>query len=99
MTGRDRTKAQAVNEALLSSGSSFGTFLNQFGMFDFRTANGSYQIREYLATDGAFFTGRDFFYEVGFRNGKPLWVTYKNDAVRSHAVRYWSMRPHLATVP
>jgi len=90
MTGGERTRAQAVNEALLSSGPSYGTFLNQFDKFDFHTAHESYQIREYLATDGAFITGRDFFYEVGFRNNKPLWVTYKNDAVRLHAVRYWS---------
>lgn len=90
MTGGERTKARLVNEALLSSGPSYGTFLNQFGKFDFHTAKGPYQIREYLATGGAFFTGRDFFYEVGFRNGKPVWVIYKNDAVRLHAVRYWS---------
>ena len=29
-------------------------------------------------------------HEVGFRNGKPLWVTYQNAAVRSQAVRYWA---------
>jgi hypothetical protein len=90
MTGKDRTRAEAVNEALLTSGSSYGSFLGQFGRYDFHTEKGTYQIREYLATDGAFFTGGDFFYEVGFRNGKPVWVTYCNDAVRSHAVRYWS---------
>lgn len=90
MTGKERSRAESVNEALLSSGPSYGTFLSQFGRFDFHTGMGSYQIREYLATDGAFFTGRDFFYEVGFQNGKPVWVTYKNDAVRYHAVRYWS---------
>lgn len=90
MTGNDRTKAQAVNEALLAAGPSYGTFLDQFGRFDFHTEKGTYQIREYLATDGAFFTGRDFFYEVGFRGGKPVCVTYQNDAVRFHAVRYWN---------
>jgi hypothetical protein len=90
MTGKERGRAAAVNEALLASGPSYGTFLSQFGRFDFHTAKGSYQIREYLATDGAFFTGRDFFYEIGFQNGKPVWVTYENSAVRSHAVRYWS---------
>ena len=90
MTGRDRTRAAAVNEALLSSGPSFGNFLGQFRRYDFHTEKGTYQIREYLATDGSFFTGGDFFYEVGFRNGKPIWVTYRNDAVRFHAVRYWS---------
>lgn len=90
MTGKDRARAEEVNEALLSSGPSYGTFLGQFGKFDFHTEKGSYQIREYLATQGAFFTGGDFFYEVGFRHGKPLWVTYRNDAVRFHAVRYWN---------
>jgi hypothetical protein len=90
MTGSERTKAQQVNESLLASGPSYGNFLNQFNKHDFHTKNGDYQIREYLATDGAFFTGRDFFYEVGFLNNKPLWVTYKNDAVRFHVVAYWS---------
>ena len=90
MTGGERRRGQSVNEALLSSGPSYGSFLGQFGRFDFHTEKGSYQIREYLATDGAFFTGRDYFYEVGFRGGKPLWVTYRNDAVRFHAARYWS---------
>ena len=90
MTGGDRTRAQQVNEGLLASGPSYTTFLSQFAKYDFHTAQGSYQIREYLATGGAFFTGRDFYYEVGLRNGKPLWVTYRNNAVRSHAVRYWS---------
>lgn len=90
MTGGERRRGQAVNEALLSSGPSYGSFLRQFGRFDFHTEKSTYQIREYLATDGAFFTGRDFFYDVGFRSGKPLWVTYRNDAVRFHAVRYWS---------
>lgn len=89
MTGGERTRAQQVNESLLSSGPTYETFLKQFDHFDFHTANRTYQIREYLATDGAFFTGRDFFYEVGFRNDKPFWVAYKNDAVRFHAVRYW----------
>lgn len=90
MTGGERGRGRAVNEALLSSGPSYGSFLSQFGRFDFHAEKGTYQIREYLATDGAFFTGRDYFYEVGCRNGKPLWVTYRNDAVRLHAVRYWS---------
>jgi hypothetical protein len=90
MTGKDRTRAAAVNETLLSSGPSYGNFLGQFRRYDFHTEKGTYQIREYLATDGAFFTGGDFFYEVGLRNGKPLWVTYRNDAVRFHAVRYWT---------
>jgi hypothetical protein len=90
MTGKDRTRADAVNEALLLSGPSYGNFLGQFRRYDFHTEKGTYQIREYLATDGAFFTGGDFFYEVGFRNGKPVWVTYRNDAVRFHAVRYWT---------
>jgi hypothetical protein len=90
MTGKDRAKADVVNEALLSSGPSYGSFLSQFGKYDFHTEKGSYQIREYLATQGAFFTGGDFFYDVGFRNGKPIWVTYRNDAVRFHAVRYWN---------
>jgi hypothetical protein len=90
MTGKDRTKADVVNEALLLSGPSYGTFLDQFGRYDFHAEKGSYQIREYLATDGAFFTGGEFFYEVGFRDGKPVWVTYRNDAVRFHAVRYWN---------
>jgi hypothetical protein len=90
MTGNERSRAQAVNESLLAAGSSYGTFISQFRRFDFHTEKGSYQIREYLATDGAFFTGRDFFYEVGIRDGRPVWVTYKNDAVRFHAARYWS---------
>lgn len=90
MTGNDRTRAQAVNETLLAAGTSYGTFISQFRRFDFHTEKGGYQIREYLATDGAFFTGRDFFYEAGFRDGRPVWVTYKNDAVRFHAVRYWN---------
>jgi hypothetical protein len=89
LSGGERRRGQSVNEALLSSGPSYGSFLSQFGRFDFHTEKGSYQIREYLATDGAFFTGRDFFYEVGLRGGKPLWVTYRNDAVRFHVVRYW----------
>jgi hypothetical protein len=90
MTGKERTRAQAVNEALLAAGPSYRTFLSQFGRFDFHTEKGTYQIREYLATEGAFFTGRDFFYETGFRNGRPVWVTYKNDVVRFSAVRYWN---------
>jgi hypothetical protein len=90
MTGSERSRAQQINEALLASGPSYQPFLDWFRCHDFHTEKGIYQIREYLATDGAFFTGRDFFYEVGLRNGKPLWVTYENDSVRSHAVRYWS---------
>lgn len=89
MTGGERRRDRFVNEALLSSGPSYGSFLSQFGRFDFHTEKGNYQIREYLATDGAFFTGRDYFYEVGLRGEKPLWVTYRNDAVRFHAARYW----------
>lgn len=91
MTGGERSRAREINEALLASGPTYQPFLVWFKRHDFHAENGTYQIREYLATDGAFFTGRDFFYEVGLRDGKPLWVTYKNDAVRSHAVRYWSM--------
>jgi hypothetical protein len=90
MTGKDRARAEAANEALLAAGPSYGTYLGRFGRYDFHTEKGSYQIREYLATQGAFFTGGDFFYDVGFRNGIPVWVTYRNDAVRFHAVRYWS---------
>ncbi len=90
MTGGERRRDKSVHEALLSSGPSYGSFLSQFGRFDFHAEKGNYQIREYLPTDGSFFTGRDFFYEVGLRGGKPLWVTYRNDAVRFHAVRYWS---------
>jgi hypothetical protein len=89
MTGKDRAAAADVNEALLASGPSYGSFLRKFRRHDFHTGKGTYQIREYLATDGSFFTGGDFFYDIGFRNGKPLWVTYRNDAVRFHAVRYW----------
>ena len=89
MTGKERTRAELVNQALLASGPSYARFLGQFKRFDFNTAKGSYQIREYLATDGAFFTGRDFFYEVGFRDGKPVWVAYENNAVRFDAVAYW----------
>lgn len=90
MTGGERSRARQINEALLASGPSYQPFLAWFKRHDFHTEKGAYQIREYLATDGAFFTGRDFFYEVGLRDGKPLWVTYENDAVRSHAARYWS---------
>jgi hypothetical protein len=90
MTGKDRATAADVNEALLTTGPSYESFLRKFRRHDFHTEKGTYQIREYLATDGAFFTGGDFFYEVGLRNGKPLWVTYRNDAVRFHAARYWS---------
>jgi hypothetical protein len=90
MTGKDRERADAVDEELLASGPSYATFLDRFGRYDFHTEKGSYQIREYLATDCAFFTGGDFFYDVGFRDGKPVWVTYRNDAVRFHAVRYWN---------
>jgi hypothetical protein len=90
MTGKERGGAESVNEALLSADPSYGSFLNQFGRLDFHTGKGSYQIREYLATAGAFFTGGDFFYDVGFQNGKPVWVTCKNDAVRFHSVRYWN---------
>jgi hypothetical protein len=90
LTGNDRARAQAVNEALLAAGPSYGTFISQFRRFDFHTEKGGYQIREYLATDGAFFTGRDFFYDMGLRGGRPVWVTYKNDAVRFHAVRHWN---------
>jgi hypothetical protein len=90
VTGKDRFRADAANEALLSSDSSYGSFLGRFGRSDFRTEKKSYQIREYLATQGSFFTGGDFFYDVGFRNGEPIWVTYRNDAVRFHAVRHWN---------
>ena len=90
MTGGDRRKAQAVNEALLASSGSYRSFLGQFDRSDFHTAKESYEIREYLATRGAFFTGRDYFYEVGFRDGKPVWVTYQNSPVRLHCVHYWS---------
>lgn len=89
MTGGDRRRAQAVNDGLLASGGSYGRFLAQFDRADFQTAKGTYQIREYLATRGSFFTGRDFFYDVGFRNGKVVWVAYEIDAIRFHAVRYW----------
>jgi hypothetical protein len=89
MTGGDRQRAQAVNEALLDSTGSYGGFLKQFDKSDFQTAKGNYEIREYLATRGAFFTGRDYYYEVGFRDGKPVWASYRNETVRLHTVRYW----------
>lgn len=90
MTGGDRRKAQTVNESLLATSGSYRSFLGQFDKSDFQTARGNYQIREYLATRGAFFTGGEYFYEVGFRDGKPLWVAYQNAPVRLHCVRYWS---------
>lgn len=90
MTGGERARAKSVNEALIAAGPSYGSFLSQFERFDFHTEKGSYQIREHLATDGAFFTGRDFLYDVGFRQGRPVWLTYEIDAVRFHAARYWN---------
>ncbi len=89
MTGGDRSRAREINEALLASGPSYQPFLAWFKGHDFHTEKGNYQIREYLATGGALFTGRDYFYEVGLRNGKVRWVAYKNNSVRSGAVRYW----------
>lgn len=92
LSSGERDRAQWVNQSLLESGPSYEAFLGRFKRHDYQVANGPYQIREYLATDGAFFTGRDFFYEVGFRNGRPLWVMYKNDAVRMQMVRYGKLK-------
>ena len=52
MTGRDRSRVQAVNGGMLASRGSYSPFLAQFDRADFQTAKGTYQIREYLATRG-----------------------------------------------
>jgi len=88
MTGDDRTKARRLNEQLLASGPSYREFLAQAGAVDFHTAKGTYEIREYLATKGSFFTGGEYFYEVGVDRGRPRWIIYQNSPVRFRAVGF-----------
>ncbi|MBN8459305.1 MAG: hypothetical protein J0M04_15855 [Verrucomicrobia bacterium] len=90
MTGDDRARARQLNGYLLASGTSYREFLAHAGAVDFRTAKGPYEIREYLATKGSFFTGGTYYYEVGFDHGRPMWVTYQNSPVRFRAVNYAS---------
>lgn len=88
MTGDDRARAKQLNGHLLASGPSYREFLAHAGSVDFRAAKGPYEIREYLATKGSFFTGGTYFYEVGFDHGRPVWVIYQNSPVRFRAVNY-----------
>jgi len=90
MTSKDRHRAQTVNDALLASGSSYRTFLSQLPEPDLEAVKGSYQIREYLATKGYFFTWGDYFYDVGLRHDKVIWVAYQSDPVRQRTYQYWS---------
>lgn len=90
MTGDDRARARQLNGYLLASGPSYREFLAHAGAVDFRATKGPYEIREYLATKGSFFTGGTYYYEVGFDHGRPVWVTYQNSPVRFRAVNYAS---------
>jgi hypothetical protein len=90
MTGKDRHRAQTVNDALLASGTSYRTFFSQLPEPDLEAVKGSYQIREYLATKGSFFTWGDYFYDVGLQHGKVIWVAYQADPVRQRTYQYWS---------
>jgi hypothetical protein len=88
MTGGDRAKEQRLNQSLLAADPSYREFLAQAGAVDFHTTRGTYEIREYLATKGSFFTGGKYFYEVGVNRGRPVWVTYQNSPVRFRAVEF-----------
>ena len=89
MTGKNRQRAQMVNEALLNAGVSYRGFLAQFAKPDLEISNGSYRVSEYYATPGAFFTGLDFYYDVGIQNGNVQWVAYEAAPVRLHTYHYW----------
>ncbi|MCX6866122.1 MAG: hypothetical protein NTV46_07865 [Verrucomicrobia bacterium] len=89
MTGKNRRRAQTVNEALLNAGVSYRGFLNQFTKPDLEISKGSYRVSEYYATPGALFTGLDFYYDVGIQNGNVQWVAYEAAPVRHHTYLYW----------
>ena len=94
MTGKDRRQARVVNDALLGSGVSYNTFLAQLPKPDLQVSNGPCQVREYRATKGSFFTWNDYVYDVGFTNGKVLWVAHNSPAISQQAYKYWVAHPN-----
>ncbi|HEX5791198.1 MAG TPA: hypothetical protein VFY13_08585 [Luteolibacter sp.] len=92
MSGSERKRGQAVNDALLADGPGYRDFLTRFRRISLQVDQGSYQIRDYYATEGAFFTGLDYYYDVGLRDGKVLWVAYQCDAVRQQTYRCFRSR-------
>ena len=71
-----KRSAKEVNNALLDSGTSYANFLARIGKPDLKTSKGSYSADIYWPVEG--FTKSDHHYEVGVRNGRVVWVAYKN---------------------
>ena len=81
-----RRKAQDVNTALLDSGTSYSSFLAKLGDPHKQASKGSYCAKSYLATEG--FTKLDYPYQVGTKNGRVVWVAYKNSEISDKILEY-----------
>jgi len=94
VSGSDRQRAQQVNDALVGADGSYAAFLSQFAKPGFETSKGTYRVSEYYATQDSFLNSRDYFYDVGTRKGKVLWVAYQSYEIRQKTAV--SILAHLA---
>jgi hypothetical protein len=90
MDAISRQNVREVNNVLLDSDVSYTNFLAKLVKPDPETSKGSYSANIYWPTEG--FAKSDHHYEVGFRNGRLLWVAYKDIEVLRKIVGYRNAR-------